>query len=98
MKKVSIIMPVYNSGQYLCSSLESVANQSFPLNELELIAVDDFSTDSSLKVLKDYKLRAPFSMRLIGSNKNKGASADVLLLMSSGNFDAINWKEELIKG
>lgn len=35
---------------------------------------------------------------LIGTIKNKGASADVLLLMSSGNFDAINWKEELIKG
>ena len=89
MKKVSIIMPVYNSGQYLCSSLESVANQSFPLNELELIAVDDFSTDSSLKVLKDYKLRAPFSMRLIGSNKNKGASATRNTAIDYSNGDLL---------
>lgn len=50
--KVSVIMPVYNSGKYLKTAVESILNQS--LNELELILVDDGSTDGSSEQCDEY--------------------------------------------
>lgn len=49
---VSILMPVYNAMPYLKACLDSILGQS--LQEWELIAVDDFSTDDSLAVLQAY--------------------------------------------
>lgn len=50
--KVSVIMPVYNSEKYLEKCISSVLNQS--LREIELICVDDGSTDSSPKILREF--------------------------------------------
>tara|TARA_R110001592_G_scaffold162584_2_gene396070 strand:+ start:216315 stop:217667 length:1353 start_codon:yes stop_codon:yes gene_type:complete len=61
------------------------------LPPLDAISVKEAFGNPNIEVITDRE-------ELISTIKNKGASADVLLLMSSGNFDAINWKEELIKG
>ncbi len=53
MVKVSVIMPVYNCKDYLKDSVESILNQT--LSDLELICVDDGSTDNSLNILKEYE-------------------------------------------
>ena len=53
--KVSVIMPVYNSGKYLKKAVESILNQSD--ERLELILVDDGSTDGSANVCDDYALK-----------------------------------------
>ncbi len=50
--KVSIIIPVYNVEKYLRKALDSVINQT--LKELEIICIDDCSTDNSLAILKEY--------------------------------------------
>ncbi len=50
--KVSVIIPVYNVEKYLRECLDSVVNQT--LKEIEIICVDDGSTDSSLEILKEY--------------------------------------------
>jgi len=50
--KVSVVMPVYNVEPYLRQCLDSVLNQT--LKEIELICVDDGSTDASLDILKEY--------------------------------------------
>jgi len=52
---VSIIVPVYNAERYLRECLDSLIKQTF--SEIEIIAVDDGSTDSSPEVLADYALR-----------------------------------------
>ena len=51
--KVSVIMPIYNADEYLRQALDSVVNQT--LNEIEIICIDDGSTDKSLEILKEYQ-------------------------------------------
>jgi hypothetical protein len=50
--KVSIVIPVYNSGQFLRESLDSVLTQTYP--DLEIIVINDGSIDDSLEILKQY--------------------------------------------
>jgi hypothetical protein len=50
--KVSVIIPVYNSGLFLRESLDSVLSQTYP--SLEIIVINDGSTDNSLEILKQY--------------------------------------------
>ncbi len=52
MVKVSVVMPVYNASRFLKDSVESILNQS--LDDLELICVDDGSTDDSLEILNNF--------------------------------------------
>ncbi|MDU4660736.1 MAG: glycosyltransferase, partial [Clostridium butyricum] len=51
--KVSIIIPVYNVEKYLRKCIESALNQT--LDNIEIIAVNDGSTDSSLQLLTKYE-------------------------------------------
>lgn len=53
--KVSVVMPIYNAYDYLRPALDSILDQT--LAEIEIICVDDGSTDSSLEVLKEYQKR-----------------------------------------
>ena len=68
---VSVILPVYNVEKYLEQCLDSIINQS--LKEIEIICVDDGSTDSSLEILKRYE-KADARIKVI-SQKNGGAGA-----------------------
>jgi glycosyltransferase involved in cell wall biosynthesis len=65
---VSIVIPVYNSEQFLKESLESIINQTYP--NIEIICVDDGSTDNSLKILKLYSDKI-----IIISQKNQGLAS-----------------------
>ncbi|MDU1538690.1 MAG: glycosyltransferase [Paeniclostridium sordellii] len=67
--KVSIILPVYNVEKYLRECLESAINQT--LDSIELIAVNDGSTDDSLKILEEYKKN--YGIKII-TQENKGLS------------------------
>ena len=50
---ISVIVPVYNGERFLRESIDSILNQQY--KELEVIVVDDGSTDSSSKIAKSYK-------------------------------------------
>ena len=52
MVKVSVIIPAYNAERYVKDALESVMAQS--LTEIEILAVDDGSTDRTGEILEDY--------------------------------------------
>jgi glycosyltransferase involved in cell wall biosynthesis len=51
-KLVSILLPIHNASKYLKTCLESLLNQSY--GHIEIIAIDDGSTDSSLRILRSY--------------------------------------------
>ena len=52
MVEISVIVPIYNAEDYLDESLNSIVNQSF--RDLEIIFVDDGSTDNTLERLNEY--------------------------------------------
>lgn len=83
--KVSIIVPLHNAEQYLHECLNSLVNQT--LKEIEIICVDDASTDSSLKILNQYA-QSESRLKIISYKENKTASQarkDAVAL-SSGEF------------
>ncbi len=68
---ISIIIPVYNSRERLAECLESVAGQSYP--ELEVIIVDDCSTDGSLEICRRFEERYPYFH--VFTKENEGVSS-----------------------
>lgn len=71
MPKVSIIIPVYNASQYLAECLDSIIAQTF--EDIEIICINDGSTDDSLEILKQYQIKD--ARILIIDQKNQGVSA-----------------------
>ena len=72
MPKVSVIIPVFNTEKYLRKCLNSVCNQT--LKDIEIICVNDSSTDDSLEILKEYAAKDE-RIKLINFIENKGAAA-----------------------
>ena len=54
MYKISIIVPVYNQEDTLQRAFDSIKNQSFDFESLEVIFVDDASTDNSVNIIKEF--------------------------------------------
>lgn len=69
--KVSVIIPVYNTEKYLDECLNSVINQS--LLDIEIICIDDCSTDRSIDILKKYR-KEDERITIIRNNTNQGPS------------------------
>jgi glycosyltransferase involved in cell wall biosynthesis len=82
---VSVIIPVYNTDEYLPRCLDSVAGQT--LEDIEIIAVDDGSTDRSAGVLQRYAREDP-RIRVVRHERNEGLHIARIsgVLASSGRF------------
>ena len=94
-KKVSIIIPIYNTGKYLEECLDSVVNQTY--KNLEIILINDGSKDNSLEICKKYET---IDNRIIVIDKeNSGVSntRNVGIQASTGEFitfvDSDDWLE-----
>ena len=85
-KKVSVIVPVYNAEQYLDECMESLVHQT--LEETEIIAVDDASTDSSQSILRRYQREYPQKVKILLQEKNsrQGAARNRGLKAASGKY------------
>lgn len=68
---VSIIMPAFNCGNYIGITINSVLAQTY--RNLEIIIIDDCSTDNTEKIVKDYKLKDP-RIKYYKLNQNSGAA------------------------
>lgn len=69
-KKVSIIVPVYNTEKYLKKCLDSLVNQT--LNDIEIILIDDYSNDKSRQIIQYYKNKYKDKIVSIFLEENKG--------------------------
>ena len=84
MYKVSVIVPVFNSENYLEKCLDSILSQT--LNDIELILINDGSTDNSLSIIKNYSRK--YSNIIYKSKKNEGQAIarNIGIEMATGEF------------
>lgn len=85
--KVSIIIPVYNVETYLPMCIESVINQT--MHDLEIICVNDGSTDSSLEIINSYAESDNRIIVLTGPNRGYGHAINCGLQIAKGEYIAI---------
>lgn len=93
--KVSVVMPVYNVEPYLRQCLDSVISQT--LKEIEIICVDDGSTDNSLNILKEYAAKdnriTLFAPGHIGTGHCRNIALSVVQGEWIGFVDPDDWIE-----
>lgn len=82
--KVSVIVPVYNAQDYLEQCIVSILAQT--LQEIEVICVDDSSTDRSLEILKKYEKEDSRMRVLTQPNSGAGAARNRGLSQASGEY------------
>jgi glycosyltransferase involved in cell wall biosynthesis len=98
MPKLSIIMPVYNSEDYIIEAVNSMLNQTF--TDFELIIINDGSTDNSLKIIESFKDNR---IKIINNDKNlklirtlnKGLEASSGRYIARMDADDISHKKRL---
>ena len=81
---ISIIIPVYNAEKYLSRCLDSVVNQTY--KKLEIIVVDDGSTDNSRKILEKYKKRDNRIVLLYKDNGGQSSARNIGLKRAKGEY------------
>ena len=84
LPKISVIMPVYNTAKYLCEALNSICNQS--LKELEIIIVNDGSTDDSLKIIMEYAEKDNRIIYYSFPNQGQGVARNIGLSHEIGKY------------
>ncbi|QPK94328.1 glycosyltransferase family 2 protein [Actinomyces sp. zg-332] len=84
MTKVSVVVPVYNAEDFLSDSLNSIVNQT--LKDIEIICVNDGSTDNSLQILQEYARKDDRLIVINQDNKGAGYSRNVGLKIAKGKY------------
>src|SRR5680860_566937 len=96
---VSIILPVYNEEKYLDKCLSSLLNQSY--KNLEIIVIDDGSTDKSKEIIKNYKVKYLDQKHLgPGAARNKGikkAKGEIIVLADADMYYDRNYVKKIIE-
>lgn len=88
MKTLTVIMTSYNYAHYLPTSLEAVLNQTF--SPLEIIIIDDASSDNSVEIIKSYQKKSPL-LHLHQNPQNLGviATANRAIELAKGDYFVI---------
>ncbi len=95
MPLVTIIVPVYNAEQYLCECLDSLINQTY--TNLEILVVDDGSSDSSGEICDQYAKKDHRIMVVHKENGGVSSARNAALAIAHGDYyhfcDADDWME-----
>ena len=98
MPKISVLVAVYNTAEYLPHCLDSLLNQT--LKDVEVVCIDDASTDDSLDILHQYAARDT-RLRVIALDENRGQAhaRNIGLSCATGDYigfvdsdDWMRWK------
>lgn len=103
---VSVIVPAYNEEMYIGGCLESIKSQEYPKEKIEIIVVNDGSTDNTIKIIENHKQECN-NFRVI-TQKNSGAAiatnrgiqnslGDIICLIDSDAVIEKNWMKKIIK-
>ncbi len=98
-KLISIIIPCFNVGPYLERCIRSLINQTIGVEKLELIFVNDASSDNTLEILLDYERLYPESILVVNleTNMRQGGARNIGIEYSGADYigfvDADDWVE-----
>lgn len=84
MKKVSIIIPVYNSEKYISKCLDSVLNQTY--KNIEIIVINDGSKDNSINILKEYEKKYKRIVLIDKQNEGVSKTRNLGINKATGDF------------
>lgn len=91
--QISVIVPVYNSEEYLAKCIDSILCQTF--KNIEIILVDDGSTDQSFEMCKGFKDKDPRIILIRQETSGPSAARNVALGLAKGRFlgfvDSDDW-------
>lgn len=93
--KVSILIPVYNREEYIEETVTSALNQTF--NDIEIIIVDNFSTDNTWNILENLAKKDP-RIKIFQNNSNIGPVKNWKRCIdeATGEYGKILWSDDLI--
>lgn len=98
-KLISVILPCYNMEEYIDRCMESLLTQTIGLENLELIFVNDASTDSTYERLLEYEKQYSDSIMVVNQSENRkqGAARNAGMQYASGKYigfcDPDDWAE-----
>ena len=92
-EKISVIVPVYNTEEYLHRCIDSILGQTYP--NLEILLINDGSTDNSGKICEDYARKDTRIKVIHQENKGQSAARNVGLNAATGEYvnfiDSDDW-------
>ncbi|MCI9464250.1 MAG: glycosyltransferase [Lachnospiraceae bacterium] len=99
MKKVSIVVPCYNTAAYLARCMEHIIRQTIGLENIEIILVDDASTDNgaTLQMIMEYEQKYPETVIAVPLEQNmrQGGARNIGISYAGGEYlmfcDADDW-------
>ena len=106
--KVSIIIPSYNTEEFVEETFESIKNQTFNFEDLEIIFIDDKSTDGSVDIIKGYGeeydnvfvYTSPEGKKGPGPSRNLGirkATSDYIIFLDADDLMVPEYVEKVYK-
>lgn len=104
INQVSVIIPVFNTEEYLPKCISSIINQT--IKNIEIICINDCSTDDSLKILQDFS-KQDIRIRIVDLKENKGVSnarntgidlaqGEYIYFIDSDDWIDTNYLEEML--
>ncbi len=103
---LSVICPIYNEEKYIARCIESIMQQDYPKDDLEVLFVDGMSTDRTREIIASYLPRCPYLRVLDNPDKivpyamNKGiseAKGDIIMRLDGHSLYPSNYFSELVK-
>lgn len=90
MIKVSVCITTFNVAPYIEKCLESVLKQKTDFN-FEILIGDDYSTDNTRTILKNYEKKYPDKIKVVYHNENKGVNFNDYTLITKTQGQYIAW-------
>ncbi len=87
--KISVLMCAYNHQDYIATAIESILMQKCSA-VFELLIGDDCSTDNTRNIVREYAKKYPQVIKLVFSEKNVGASLNLVTLVKHAKGDIIS--------
>jgi len=100
LSQISVIIPIYNQEKFISRCLDSVEEQDYPKDNIEIIIVDDGSTDNSINIASKYGVKIICQdHKGPGAARNKGveeASSNIIAFLDSDDIAYTTWLKESI--